>query len=396
MLLLMIHVYLSGSMEPVIHRILEAVTRRKTTLENVNWWNSAAMYPFIFLGIHHLESPTSTSRLILELLMLLVFVLSYAFMIRLINDRFDIDSDAIGGKRNLYNTTSSAWLDFLIVFFALLVVFIWTPVSKNPNLTIIIASFAPIAGLLYSHRLIRLKEKGFWAALTDSAYVFVLPSAVLISIGSKADFVLFGACVFLWIYGLPNMLYHHLADFDHDERSNTHTFGRSHPELSKKLIKGFSLIVILTILPALGYATIEFLARPYVFCIVFGLLVWTEVSRNTRSSHSYLLWIHTKWFLARQVLLAFFLCYTWQEEAYVLFGAGIILFGQLFWWRLVSLFTNVLTRTLYLGRKLYFVVRKGLSLGVNYAIYWLFRLFGVDLKTLNTSAMGYFKSRLKK
>ena len=80
----------------------------------------------------------------------------------------------------------------------------------------------------------------------------------------------------------------------------------------------------------------------------------------------------------------------------MLFGAGIILFGQLFWWRLVSLFTNVLTRTLYLGRKLYFVVRKGSSLGVNYAIYWLFRFFGVDLKTLNTSAMGYFKSRLKK
>ncbi|MBB00847.1 MAG: hypothetical protein CMN34_07945 [Saprospirales bacterium] len=396
MLLLMIHVYLSASMEPVIHRILEAVTRRKTTLENVNWWNSAAMYPFIFLGICHLASPTSTSRLILELLMLLVFVLSYAFMIRLINDRFDIDSDALGGKRNLYNTTSGAWLDFLIVCFALLVVFIWTPLSKNPYLTIIIASFAPIAGILYSHRLIRLKERGFWAALTDSVYVFVLPSAVLISIGSKSEFVLFGACMFLWIYGLPNMLYHHLADLDHDELSNTRTFGRSYPELSKKLIKVFSLIVSLSILLALGYGTLKFLDRPYVFCIVFGLLIWTEFSRDTRSKHSYLLWIHTKWFLARQVLLAFFLCYTWMEEAYVLFGAGIILFGQLFWWRLVSLYTNILMPTLRLIRKLYFLIRKGSSLGVNYSIYWLFRLFGVNLKTLNTSAMGYFRSRLKK
>ena len=216
-----------GKHGTVIHRILEAVTRRKTTLENVNWWNSAAMYPFIFR-----DSSPGITDIDVKIDSRITNAVGLCFELCLydtaINDRFDIDSDAIGGKRNLYNTTSSAWLDFLIVFFALLVVFIWTPVSKNPYLTLIIASLAPIAGLLYSHRLIRLKEKGFWAALTDSAYVFVLPSAVLISIGSKADFVLFGACVFLWIYGLPNMLYHHLADFDHDERSNTHTFGRSH------------------------------------------------------------------------------------------------------------------------------------------------------------------------
>ena len=395
----MIHVYLSASMEPVIHRILEAVTRRKTTLENVNWWNSAAMYPFIFLGIHHIESPTSTSRLILELLMLLVFILSYGFMIRLLNDRFDITSDAEGGKENLYSSTNRFWLDSLVVVFALLVVFIWIPRSENPLLTMFLGTLVPISGLLYSHRLIRLKEKGFWAPLVDSAYAFVLPSAIIISIGGGGWFILLGSCAFLWIYGMPNMLYHHLSDIDHDVKSNTKTFGRSHPDLSKKMIKTFSLIIVLSIFLALVYAALEFLDHAYIFWIVFGVLGWIEFTITDRSMSSYLLWIHTKWFMARQVLFAFFMFYAWQEGAHLLLGAGVVLFGQLYWWRLAHLIhfrMVVIYKLASLTRQMYFFLRKVFSFGLNHSIYWFFRLFGVDLKVLNTSALGYIKSRLKK
>ena len=155
----MIHVYLSETMEPIIHKVLEVVTRRKTTLENVKWWNAAAPYPFLFLAIHHILSPAS--EVIGALSILLVFILSYGFMIRLLNDRFDITSDAEGGKENLYSSTNQFWLDSLVVVFAIMVVFIWIPWSENPLLTMFLGTLVPISGLLYSHRLIRLKEKVF-------------------------------------------------------------------------------------------------------------------------------------------------------------------------------------------------------------------------------------------
>ena len=392
----MIHVYLSETMEPIIHKVLEVVTRRKTTLENVKWWNAAAPYPFLFLAIHHILSPAS--EVIGALSILLVFILSYGFMIRLLNDRFDITSDAEGGKENLYSSTNQFWLDSLVVVFAIMVVFIWIPWSENPLLTMFLGTLVPISGLLYSHRLIRLKEKGFWAPLVDSAYAFVFPSAIIISIGGGGWFILLGSCAFLWIYGMPNMLYHHLSDIDHDAKSNTQTFGRSYPDLSKKMIKGFSLIIVLSIFSALVYAASEILDHAYIFWIVFGLLGWVEFTVTNRSLPSYLLWIYTKWFMARQVLFAFFMCYAWQEGALLLFGAGLVLFGQLYWWRLAHLLRGVVgiyKGVSHLTRQTYFFVRKVCSFGVNHSIYWFFRLFGVDLKVLNTSALGYLKSHLK-
>ena len=121
---------------------------------------------------------------------------------------------------------------------------------------------------------------------------------------------------------MPNMLYHHLSDIDHDAKSNTQTFGRSYPDLSKKMIKAFSLIIVLSIFSALVYAASEFLDHAYIFWIVSGLLGWVEFTVTNRSLPSYLLWIYTKWFMARQVLFAF-LCVTHGKKVPFFVWSGI-------------------------------------------------------------------------
>ena len=382
-------------METVILNVLKAFTGRRNTFVNVSWWTSATPYPMVLLFIYQIKTDLPLLSAFLQCLALVAFLMAGAFLGRLVNDRFDVDSDEMASKENLYLSSDKTRLDGLILLCTLVILFVWLPWSKNIFLSLSIGLLAPVLALVYSHKNIRCKEKGFLSVLIDSAYAFVLPSAMILVSLEIDSFIAIGGLLFLWLYGMPNMLYHHFLDLENDTKSGTQTFGRSYPAFSKTIIVAISTVVIAVMAVTLMYSTISLLEYRIPFFVFLVMLIVFEWSTFQRLSEPYLVFLHITWFTARHLFLLFFTCYTISEEAYLQVACTMIFYGHLF----LPPIQALLKKSFYSIEAFVPKVRRfaflTLSYLVNHTIYWIFRLFGVDLKVLNTSALGYLRSHLK-
>ena len=208
--------------------LLKAFTGRRNTFVNVSWWTSATPYPMVLLFIYQMETDLPFLSAGLQCLALVAFLMAGAFLGRLVNDGL-MWVQMKWRARVLTSVLTKLGFDGLILLCTLVILLVWTPWSKNIVLSLSIGLLAPVLALVYSHKNMRCKEKGFLSVLIDSAYAFVLPSAMILVSFEIDSFIAIGGLLFLWLYGVPNMLFHHFLDLEHDTKSGTRTFGRSYP-----------------------------------------------------------------------------------------------------------------------------------------------------------------------
>ncbi len=149
----------------------------------------------------------------------------------LLNDLFDVESDAIAGKQNSLSRFG-VYIRWLLVLVPLLIgVCAWLKLPFRPGATILLA-LQIVALILYSAPPVRLKERAFWGVIADAFYGHINPVFITLTYFlpgySKPGLVglIFLGVVFicLALKGLRNILLHQIEDRKKDRRAGTETF----------------------------------------------------------------------------------------------------------------------------------------------------------------------------
>lgn len=322
----------------------------------------------------------------------------------LINDFFDREKDAIAGKKNFLHDKSPALITFLLLC-ALVMVFapwLYLPFTKY-SVYLIIAELTLF--VLYSLPPVRLKERAWAGVLADACYAHTLPVLLAVytfSLAAQKTLPVWATCLLLaWqmLNGVRNILLHQFDDKEADLRAGT-----------KNLVAGIAtdtfhlllvvLVVIELVLSLLFFGSLAVTNLNFFACI-FLLLVWgivMGVKFRTADAHSMMKthWryfpnnVYEKWLppivlgilsLADRRFLIILLIHVLLYNAELYTETYKVLFPAIrdAWTKHIRVF-----------------LRSATSAMVNYPIYFLFLLFGVDLKKENRSAIDYLKNRKRK
>ena len=364
------------------------------------WWSKAALLMglvYLFAAWYKISFPEFIPLAGLSLITITGFAgLGYLF-----NDLFDIEKDALGGKRNFLAGKPGG---FIIILFLLSAVFVLAPWLFLPKTTL---SFVLIAVQLllfmaYSIPPVRLKERGWAGIVADALYAHGIPSVLAAYTFALAAHHLFsnGAILLLFgwqtISGIRNILLHLAEDVDADKRAGSKNFVAG-LETSKLELMLAALIVLEWVF-CLGFFT-SLLAVNQLFSIcllvilslsatTFMLFVEKEAPPFLKSTWSFFPnSIYEKWLpLTYLIILA-----VGDIRFAMLLAAHLTVFNFEFYtqaadriygrWESISFKGNVITARIIL------------SYPGNYFIYYSLKLFNVDLKKENLSAIAYFKKR---
>lgn len=327
--------------------------------------------------------------------MVLVTTFGFASLGYFINDYFDRETDKIAGKSNRLSSVSPLQ-QILLLIASLAISFLpwfFLPTDKISWLLILLelAFF-----LLYSLPFPRLKGIPFISGIIDSCYAYVIFFLLIFhtyALHSHQTFqpfvIFFGLGIFF--IGFRNITIHHLNDITNDMRSGIVT-------LPQKIgiPKTDFLIKILLFLEIILVLYSSFLIaneHHYFFCwlILYVLILAIKLYQTVLLSNSIEKFRHLTdvayqlWFPLITLILTFTTDWRWV----FIFPLHVIVLvpshhlRKLKEWILFA-FEKIKIHFVYPSR-LY------LSRGINYSIYYSFRLFGIDLKKEKKSAWEYFK-----
>lgn len=194
------------------------------------WWQPKAgiILAAVYLAVLIFDVPLLTT--IQYFIPAVITILGIGVFGHLVNDYFDIKADLKAGKPyKLANTTPVN----LLVYFAgvlLLALLPWLvlPFTKF-SMGLLLAEFVLL--MVYALPVIRLKERGFLALITDALYAYVVPvflAFYTFSLLGNAHYNIIPLAVsaFLWLLvaGIYNLAIHQLSDFDNDVFTHTKTW----------------------------------------------------------------------------------------------------------------------------------------------------------------------------
>jgi 4-hydroxybenzoate polyprenyltransferase len=364
------------------------------------WWSKAALLMgliYLFAAWYHI----SFEKFIPLAILSLITITGFAGIGYLFNDLFDIEKDTIAGKRNFLAGKSGG---FILVLFLLSSIFVLTPWLFLPKSAI---SYALIATqlflfIIYSVPPIRLKERGLAGIITDALYAHGLPSvlaAYTFALAAQYSFPLTELIfLFAWqtVSGVRNILLHLAEDVEADKKAGSKNFVAGLHASQFQLILAW-LIAIEWLLCLVFFASLLSVNPLFAICLLVilglsatGFMLFTEKSAPQFLSSTWSFFpnnIYEKWLpLAYLMILSvgdirfailLFVHLTAFNFDFYLQAADRIK-GR---WESISFKGNLIT------------VRIILSYPANYFIYYLLRIFGVDLKQENISAIEYFKKR---
>jgi 4-hydroxybenzoate polyprenyltransferase len=366
-----------------------------------DWWGKASLLMgmiYLFTARYHI----SFEKLLPLAVLSLITIAGFASMGYLFNDLFDIKTDAIAGKRNFL--AGKQWF-FVIGLFLLSATFVFGPWLYLPNtrLSFILIAVQILLFVLYSAPPVRLKERGMAGIITDALYAHGLPTFLAAyTYALAADFVFPTADIFIlftWqvLAGVRNILIHQADDLDADKKSGSKNFvARLTASKFQSLLKWFTLVEL-----ALGAAFFGFLLTTnawFALCLVVILtLSVADYSFFTEADTGQFLKSTWKFFPNN-------IYEKWLPVAYL----TVLAIGDLRFIILLLIHIAVFNFDFYaqVAIKIYgrwqsipfkgylILVRIFLSYPINYFIYYLLRIFGVDLKKENMSAAAYLKKKL--
>jgi len=209
------------------------------------------------------------------------------------NDVGDSERDRAIGKPNVQQGLSTTNLLLLYALFLsmALLPWLWLPFTRYSAglITLELVLF-----FAYSFKPFRLKERGVPGLVADALYAHALPALLaaytfcLFAFQSVKSHMLFVAslCVWQFLLGLRNILFHQLQDAENDARSGTNTFVvRKGVQASEALVRLllFAEVVAFAVFVA-ALASYNLLVLPAVLA-TFGWIYFHE--KNGLATHGY-------------------------------------------------------------------------------------------------------------
>lgn len=196
-----------------------------------NPWNYKVPFLIAIPYLILLSSNFNTLHSLLLIILSLTIIFGVAGLGYLTNDLGDREKDKLINKENATSSITNQSIIVLFLFFISLTLLPWfyLPFNKYSFMFLSIQLFLFYA---YAFPPFRLKEKGFLGILTDALYAHVMP-AILASytfylVVSKTYFnyinFIIILCLWQFLLGIRNILFHQLKDYNNDISSNTNTF----------------------------------------------------------------------------------------------------------------------------------------------------------------------------
>ena len=190
------------------------------------WWHSKI--PFL-IGIAYfciyINNTTfyQTVPLLLWYILLVVLLASFGYFL---NDCFDVKEDALVDKTNFASKFSPKIRILILIGLFIPAYFSWFYITDNHTVHLFLCIHAALL-FLYSVPPFRVKNKGNWALLIDSAYSLVIPIVVTFFYFSKSQVdpnypLITEIAIWAFLLGLRNIIQHHIVDSNKDKISGTY------------------------------------------------------------------------------------------------------------------------------------------------------------------------------
>lgn len=341
-------------------------------------------------------------KITLSLSSLFIFFLSFittvgfASLGYLINEFFDQEFDNRAGKINKLSVLNYKIIGllFLVSLSCTFLPWLWLP-SNMLSWAIII--FQVLLFLFYSVPYIRLKEHFILSIITDSLYAYLVPlilSFYTFSLFTHQSIIPFWFYFFMlnvFFVGIRNIIIHQIKDILKDKTSGLKTLpmvlGTKKTYqmlLIVSFYEGFFFLVFLNTLFSCSKYIFIFSIFCYIILCFFGAKKYNE---NDDMSYIKLNFVYHILFPLCSALMMIYHDFWW---ATLLLLHLTLLVPVSFYRKIASVVKSIYSVII----KIILVdVRNVLSLIINLPIYWVFRLFGVNLKKEQTSAIAYFKKR---
>ena len=341
-----------------------------------------------------------SGKSILLLILSLITSFGFAALGYFINEFFDKESDTKAGKINKLMLISGSKQFALFVCIMLFTFLPWIVLPYNQNSLFLIA-LQIILFVVYAMPPFRFKQLPYLSIITDALYAYILPlllSFYTYSLFVKSTpidiiFLVFYAALLL-VAGIRNIIIHYINDIFKDKKSGIITLPRILGVNGTNNLLKFLLVTELGI--SIGVIYILGQEQPWLWLLivaVFYLIYRAYIQVRTMYDNiivnrpiRHLPDLYYQVFAPAIILLALVV----QDYYWLLIvPVHVVLFVPAFRLHpIISWFQRINFRLYYIW------LRQLISWIVNYTIFFLFLLVGVNLKSRQTSAMGFVKKKL--
>jgi len=336
------------------------------------------------------------------ILLLLSLITSFGFAALgyLINEYFDQEDDAKAGKINKLKFIPKLYLIKLIIIILLATFTPWIILPFDEISGVLVTTQIALF-FLYASPPFRFKKNSYLSGITDALYAYIIP--LLLSYytyylysGSASINFHYIVCysILLYIAGYRNIIIHYINDIFKDKKAGLITMPRAigvnntNNLLISLLFIEFVLLIITVVIISKEIFLLWFLLLPILFLVYKAISqaqkLPDKIIVNKPIRHAPDLYYQV---YAPAIILAVLIWYDFKWA--LLVPIHIALFIPLY--RLhpfISWFKRI-------NFKLYYIwTRQIISWVVNYTLFFMFILFGVNLKKRQLSALGYIKYKL--
>jgi len=364
--------------------------------------------PFIMGGVYlwvwWFELPFSINLMWCVFLSLTTTV-GFAALGYFINEFFDKAFDARAGKPNRLAYLSVGTQAAIFIGILLVVFLPWLHLPFD-QISVGLIGLELILFLFYSMPFPRWKENALVSVVVDSAYAYVVP--LLLSfhtfslLAHQDDWPMWLWCFVgvVFFLGARNIIIHQSVDVLRDKLSKSSTIplfiGKQHTQQLIVVLFLYELFLMTCWAGILGWHRPPFM----VWWVVFLFFVF----RNRKGFITKELFFKYGAFTINKLYQYMFpgfvlLLITANGHYWALFAVLVhaLFFIQYDW---LAYIKNAIDKLCFVTTvwfwKVYSVLRHILSMAINYPIYYLFFLLGVDLKKNNQSVMTYWRSKKNK
>ncbi len=387
------------------YRILLLATRAK------DWRFSFIPQIFgnLYLWLILFDIPFSISSVLL-LILSLITSFGFAALGYFINEFFDKEDDENSNKVNKLKLVSSInqfWLFVLILLFTFLP---WYFLPFN-NISVILILTQIALFILYCVPPIRLKKNAYLAVVLDALYAYTIPLLLsyytyFLFAGSNTIYFsfLFTYSFLLFIAGFRNIIIHYINDIFKDKLSGTKTLPRI---IGVRKTNTLLKIILYSELFISTIVIILVTLKQSILCLLFIIVLYLiyKAIKQTRNLKDEIIvnrpirHIPDLYYQVFAPVIILFALILNNINWFFLFPIHIALFVPFFRLQPIISWLHRISFKIYyiltLLKLYYIMIRQLLSWIVNYTIFFLFLLIGVNLKNRKTSALGYIKTKLK-
>lgn len=336
------------------------------------------------------------------ILLLLSLITSFGFAALgyYINEYFDQEDDAKAGKINKlqFISNSNKIVLLTLILLSTYIPWIWLPHSI---VSVWLIGIQILLFMLYAAPPFRLKKNSYLSGITDALYAYIIPLLLsyytyyLYSNSTSINLpflVCYGALLF--VAGYRNIIIHYINDIFKDKKAGLITLPRAiGVKKTNTLIIILLLVELILIVSKISIAATQITAL-WLLLIPIIFLLHKAIKQVQQLPNNII--------VNKPIRHAPDLYYQVYAPALIL---GVLVLNNFMWLLLVPIHIALFIPLFRLHpiiswyqrinfKRYYIFVRQILSWIVNYTLFFMFILIGVNLKKRQLSALGYIKQKL--